>query len=180
MGYYAKDGSYVRDDSDIRFAEVMNESQGQAFDREQRVTAQAEAYEAEEKRRKEAERQYGADLKYQMFINRNREAAETKERIAEERKQENERRYGVSFSLRNPQSLDERKSRANFWRLNNNFTFFLGVVTGKELRFGKLWDKYNAAKTDEERRQIVEKMEKMYPTRESAIRAVERKTGYRR
>ena len=43
-----------------------------------------------------------------------------------------------------------------------------------------LWDQFAKAKSEEERRIIVEKMEKMYPTREFAIRSVEKKTGYRK
>ena len=33
MGYWAKDGSYQRDDSDIQTIEAMNETYGQRYDR---------------------------------------------------------------------------------------------------------------------------------------------------
>lgn len=184
MGYYAKDGSYVRDDSDTKFAEVMNESQGQEFDRGQRVIAQAEAYEAQQKRNKEAEREQIAEIRSESFDAWNRGAervaAQREKELAEQRRQANLDRYGVDYSLRNPKDLSERRSRANFWRLNNNFRLLVDTVIGKNYRFGKLWDQYSKAETEEQRKEIVEKMEKLYPTREFAIRAVEKKTGYRR
>lgn len=184
MGYYAKDGSYVRDDSDITFAETRTETQGQEFERHQRIIAQAEAYEAQEKRNREAERQMISDIKYETFQAENRRAAENRKKMEEElvqqRRQENKRRYGVDYSLRHPENLDERRLRANFWRLNNNFKLLVDTVIGKNQRFSKLWDAYSKAQTEEERQQIVEKMEKMYPTREMSVRGVEKKTGYRR
>lgn len=184
MGYYAKDGSYVRDDSDIKFAEVMNESQGQQFERKQRIIAQAEAYEAKEKRNREANRALMAEIEAEALHAESERARknmqELNQRIEQERKEKNRRQYGVDYSLRNPKDLSERRARANFWRLNNNFKLLVDTVVGKNQKFGKLWDQYSKAQTDEERLKIVEKMEKMYPTHELAIRNVERKTGYRK
>lgn len=184
MGYYAKDGSYVRDDSDIKFAETRTETQGQAFDRAQRVIAQAEAYEEQEKRAKEAERQMIADMRYESFQAENRRAVEARReaeaKLERERKQRYMRQYGVDYDMRNPENLDDRRRRANYWRINNNFTLLVDTVIGKNQRFGKLWDAYSAAQTEEERQKIVEKMERLYPTRELAVRGVEKKTGYRR
>ena len=37
MGYWAKDGAYQYDESDIQAREAMNETQGQRYDREQRI-----------------------------------------------------------------------------------------------------------------------------------------------
>ena len=184
MGYWAKDGAYVHDDDDIRSAEAMNESQGQAFDRFQRATAQAEAYEAEQKRKAEAEKDFQAQVNYERWVYENEQAKKNfsamEEARKQQRKQENLDRYGVSYDLRNPKDLSERRSRANFWRLNNDFRLFFDIVIGKDKRFGNLWDRYEKAQTDEERLEIVEKMEKLYPTRESAVQSVERKTGYRK
>lgn len=184
MGYYAKDGGYVRDDSDIKFAETRTETQGQEFERHQRIIAQAEAYEAQEKRNTEAVRSQVAEIKYEAMQAENRRAEqaskEREERLEKERRQENIRRYGVDYDLRHPENLDERRKRANFWRINNNFKLLVDTVIGKNYRFGKLWDAYSKAQTEEERQQIVEKMEKMYPTSEMGIRGVEKKTGYRR
>lgn len=184
VGYFAKDGSYVRDDSDTKFAEVMNESQGQEFERKQMITAQAEAYEREQKREAEARRTQEAEMRYEAFQAENRRAAMARQQVEKEliqkQKQENLNRYGVDYSLRNPKDLDERRRRANFWRINNNFRLLVDTVIGKNYRFGKLWEQYSTAKTDEERQQIVEKMEKMYPTREFAVRSVEKRTGYHR
>ena len=184
MGYYAKDGSYVRDDSDIKFQEVMNESQGQEFDRKQRVIAQGEAYEAEQKRNVEAKRLQDSEIRSEAFraINEDaiRKSKQREEELIQQQKKNNLKQYGVDYNLRNPKNLDERRQRANFWRINNNFRLLVDTVIGKNYMFGKLWDQYSNAKTDEERQQIVEKMEKLYPTREMAVRNVERQTGYRR
>ena len=65
MGYWAKDGSYTYDDNDIQSMESMNESQGQRYDRLQRVvinnssspfTPQEEAKREEEYGRRVEER----------------------------------------------------------------------------------------------------------------------------
>lgn len=184
MGYYAKDGSYVRDDSDIKVAEAMNETQGQEFERGQRAIAHAEAYEAEEKRRREAERAFASQVRYESFQAEQEKARKRSQQLEQQMKEEEEQanlsRYGVNYSLRNPNSLDERRARANFWRLNNNFRLLVDTVVGKNQKFSKLWDQYSKATTDEERLAIVTKMEKMYPTTELAVRNIERKTGYRR
>lgn len=61
MGYWAKDGSYQYDESDIQLREAMNETQGQRYDRLNRNISnkplftekeqeQREAYEAAKKR----------------------------------------------------------------------------------------------------------------------------------
>lgn len=184
MGYWAKDGSYVRDDDDIRFAETMNETKGQKFDREQRSIAHTRAYEQEQKRKEEAARDFWAEYDRQQRENayeqmkKRQTAAEKAQRNREI--QQNNRRYGTDFDLRNPKDLEERRSRANFWSHNNNFRLLCDIIIGKNKKFSMLWDQFAKAKSEEERRIIVEKMEKMYPTREFAIRSVEKKTGYRK
>ena len=180
MGYWAKDGSYTRDDSDLELTEAMNESQGAKFDREQRVIAQMEAYEAEEKRKREADRAFGAQVVRDMYERDHQRAMKLEEERIEREKENNRDRFGISIDLRNPKTLAERRDRANFWKNNSLFAYWVGRITGKNKKFNDLQTQYNKAKTDEERLQIVEEMEKMYPTRESAVRHVERQNGYRR
>ena len=48
MGYWAKDGSYQYDENDLKNREKMNETQGQAYERQQKGLAAMKAYEEEE------------------------------------------------------------------------------------------------------------------------------------
>ena len=57
MGYWAKDGSYVREASD----DAPRMTQGDAWDAQQRVTKGMQDWEAQEKMRKEAEKQSRID-----------------------------------------------------------------------------------------------------------------------
>ena len=57
MGYWAKDGSYVRDASD----DTPRMTQGDAWEAEQRVIKGMQDWEAQEKRRKEAEKESRAE-----------------------------------------------------------------------------------------------------------------------
>ena len=140
--------------------------------------------EIEQKRKEEAARDFWAEYDRQQRENayeqmkKRQTAAEKAQRNREI--QQNNRRYGTDFDLRNPKDLEERRSRANFWSHNNNFRLLCDIIIGKNKKFSMLWDQFAKAKSEEERRIIVEKMEKMYPTREFAIRSVEKKTGYRK
>lgn len=184
MGYWAKDGSYVRDESDIKSAESMNETQGQYHNRVQAGIAYSEAYQKEQQRKQQAEREFAAQWQEE---NRKFERQQT-EKInkatakadQEQKEWENKERYGVPYNLRNPETLEDRRNRANFWRTNSKFKLILDKITKKDEKFHNLWQQYAMSKSEEERLKIVEQMEKMYPTKESAIRAAEKKAGFRK
>lgn len=182
MGYWAKDGSYQYDENDLRNKERINETQGQAYERHEKGLAAMKVYEEAEKRKKQAQREYEAQV-----IEENREeekkiAQKRQSHFSEAQKrlmsQKNIQQYGVDINFRNPQSLEERRSRANYWRIENPFHILLNYVNGKSKKMNDLWTKYSQVKTEEERLQIVEQMEKMFPTKESDIRRVEKKAGY--
>ena len=87
---------------------------------------------------------------------------------------QNLQQYGVEFNLRNPKELEDRRSRANYWRTQNKFHILLNKINGKSKKFNDLWIKYSISKSEEERLKIVEEMERMFPTKESAIRRAEK------
>lgn len=182
MGYWAKDGAYVHDDDDARA--MMHESDGDRWDRLNRMSERAKEEEARRKARQEREREERAENKRALMeaeFERNRKYSEELERHREaKKKSENLARYGVEYDLRHPETLSDRRSRANFWRIQNNWSVLKNAINGKSKKFSALWDKYSEAKTDEERLQLVEKMEKLFPTKERNIRKVEKNEGWHR
>ena len=184
MGYWAKDGSYVYDENDIKHAESMNETQGQYYERVQAGITHAEAYAEEQQRKAQVERDFAAQSIQEDRLYEKEAALKIKESINSineaNRRWENQKRYGVDFDLRSPATLEERRDRANLWRCNNVFGLFVDKISKKEQKFHALWQQYAVAKSEEERLQIVEQMEKMYPTTEALIRAEEKKAGYRK
>lgn len=79
--------------------------------------------------------------------------------------QENLSRYGVSFDLGNPKSLEDRMLRANYWRIENGWKTLVNYVNGKSKKYYALLDQFARAKTESERAVIIEQMEKMFPTK---------------
>ena len=93
MGYWAKDGSYVREASD----DAPRMTQGDAWDAQQRVTKGTQDWEAQEKMRKEAEKQSRIDYyetqkiieeKRSKAINYERNQREAIRIIVEQKRQE--------------------------------------------------------------------------------------------
>lgn len=170
MGYWAKDGSYVREEDDL-----TSKSQYEMWDEQKRSDI---AWEEEEKRRKQKEE---SDKNFRIWID------ETDRQIAEDRKnridnffkQEEEEKYNLdpTLWLKKPRNLAERRARADYWRTNSAFTLLISKINGKGKKFDKLWDQFSHAKDEGEKKRIVEEMEKLYPTTKSRLASAERKEG---
>lgn len=69
-----------------------------------------------------------------------------------------------------PKNLAERRSRANYWRGRTKWHALVETVTLKNKKFSKLWNDFNKAAGDEQRQEeIINEMEKMFPTTDDKI-----------
>lgn len=172
MGYWAKDGSYQYDDNDLQEIKSRESEVERAKRRE--------VYSKEEASRKagiQAQKDYEIFLKRQEYENESKRTKEVMEQLDKAREQEEERknlkRYGTDINLRAPKNLEDRRARANFWRTQSKWSTLINVINGKSKKFDKLWNQYRTA-TEEERQQIVEEMERLFPTTERNIKQAER------
>ena len=172
MGYYAKDHSYVRDESDDKVSAHI--SQGDAWEAEKRIMDQLDREEKRKKAALEAEREFRANVLAEQRAHEQRKAEEYQRSLDKIRQRENWDRYGVPYDLRNPRDLEERKNRALFWSRNNKWDHLKAVVSGKDKEFSRLVARYHNVQTEEERLAVVEAMEKIYPTSFKAIRKIEK------
>ena len=173
MGYYAKDGSYVRDDSDFE----PRPTQGDLWDAEQRVTEAMEREEARKRINEELEREARVTRAEEERLEKEEEVRQWE--AAKQQAMDEAYKDDPTLWLKQPRDLAERRARANYWRLNSGFSLLVGKVSGKDRRFNDLWDQFSKAKTEEEKQRIVDELEKMYPTTEARIEAEERKMGRR-
>lgn len=173
MGYYAKDGSYVRDAGDM----VTRETQGQAFEREQRAIEEARQFDRENQEKYDSQKAFEWEVRQNDIYQRQEEAEQYKvesDRLRrEEEVRQNLKRYGTEFDLRNPKDLGDRIARANYWRIQSGWHTLKNVLNGKSKKFMELDSQLRKARTEEERLVIVESMEKLFPTREGAVKRVE-------
>lgn len=178
MGYWAINGSYQYDEKDLKTKEAMNETQGQAYKRQQAGITAATRYEKEQKRNEQLRKEWEANSKAEEIEIQKNNAKNMQKYYSKVQKEQerwqNLQQYGVEFNLRNPKELEDRRSRANYWRTQNKFYILLNAVNGKSKKFNDLWVKYSISKSEEERLQIIEEMERMFPTKESAIRRAEK------
>ena len=77
----------------------------------------------------------------------------------------------------NPKSLDDRRARANYWRLNNQFQLVMDTINGKQHKFMKLWDEYNNTNDVVRKEEIVQIMEMMYPTTSKKLHIANEREG---
>ena len=88
--------------------------------------------------------------------------------IAKERaaKRRTERQYASNLPkfVVDPQTLSDRRARANYWRQSSNFKIAIDTLTGKTHKFNKLWEEFSKTKDVARQQEIIEQMEKMYPT----------------
>lgn len=143
MGRWMRDGSYQYDDSDISIREAMNETQGQAYDREQRIIASMNEYERKKQRQAEAERDFRIWMREtEDNIVRSKREAEQKERDRE---------------------LSARKRNADWWRKRSGWARFINKVNGKSKKFEILKEQFEKATDDYEKMSIVSQMERLFP-----------------
>lgn len=87
----------------------------------------------------------------------------------EKRKEEIQAGVRVPEFVSDPKDLEDRRARANYWRGQTKWKMLVETITLKNRKFNKLWKEYN--KTDDIRKQeeIVNEMEKMFPTTQRKI-----------
>ena len=91
MGYWAKDGSYQYDESDIQLREAMNETQGQRYDRLNRSVSNKPLFTEKEQEQREAEYAKYVDQKAEVYSRIKSARIEEESRKEEERKREAQR-----------------------------------------------------------------------------------------
>jgi len=76
--------------------------------------------------------------------------------------------------LVDPQTLGERRARANYWRLGNMLQQAMDRISGKTHRFEKLWRQFTDSEDEIEKETIIIEMERMYPTSTAKLRRAEK------
>lgn len=171
MGYWAKDGSYVQNELD----EQPKMTDHEKWERSDDINARRQQADKDRIRQEENDREF-------------RNWVSETDRLITQKKVEREKAVRKSAEdlnyeqdpmlwLRNPRNLDERRARANYWRLNSTWSVLISKINGKGKIFENLWEKYSHAQSEEEKQMIVEQMEKLYPTTQARLDAASKQEG---
>ena len=148
---------------------------GKQMQEEREAEKRAKQQQEDERRKYDGERAALAESKRIEIEAEKKRAAKAAQTIKE--MQDREYESDIMNVLRRPRDLNDRRFRANYWRCNSKFTSVVDKITGKDKKFYSLWERYSHAETEEEKRGIVEKMEKMYPTTKGRLKSAAKQEG---
>ena len=173
MGYWAKDGSYVREAGDEEI-EGYRDPVAAAKYRDERE-ADRERSEANVRRfyemREASQERLANEAKSIEAIGKTNSAQ--KPNVAPPRPEV----PGVPEFVYNPETLGQRRARANYWMRFSQWSMFKAKISGKMKKFDQMWEEFADTQDETRQAEIVEQMEKMYPTTQHRIDMAERKEG---
>lgn len=153
MGYWAKDGSYQK--GELEDQDKITEAQ--RWESEEQSVAKRNQMEQDQINKEKAE----AELRHEIWL-----ADQQKKKKEIEKSKQLEAKKELD-------ALNERRYLINKYRLESTFSLMKDKVTGKAKKFDNLWNQYSLAESIEEKKAIVDQMEKMYPLSKEAFEELE-------